>query len=249
MELRQGNGLIVTEFIEAKHGFSTRNGGYSSAEYKSLNFGLSTGDDPIIVDKNRSLFYNYFETEKNAVCTVKQVHGSKVVVANKPSWFEHEADAIVSDRKDLLLIINSADCLPILFYDPIKEVIAAAHAGWRGTAAKISRNVVETMAREYGSKASDIIAVIGPGIAGSCYQVDESTVQKFRDAGFSQVYWPDGSQHYYLDILKANEITLLESGLLAENIHSLNLCTHCDSGLFFSHRRDGRARIVCSGSI
>ncbi len=243
MELTSDIGLIVTDFITLKHGFSTRVGGFSSAEYASLNFGVSTGDDPNIVDKNRELFYNYFEAAKAEVCTVKQVHGAKVVVADKATWFEHEADAIVTNKRDLLLIINTADCLPILFHDKNKNVIAAAHAGWRGTVAKIANEVVVTMVNEFGSEPSDIIAVIGPGIAGNCYQVDEKTVQQFRAAGFpEQVYRPDAAGGYYLDNLKANEITLFESGLLKENIHSLNLCTHCDSGLFYSHRRDGRAR-------
>ncbi len=241
--ISNGNGLIVTDFLEIPHAFSTRKGGFSSGVYSSLNFGISTADEPEIVAKNRDLFYKYFDTRQNKVATIKQVHGGGVAVLDKPTWFNYEADAMITNKRDLLLIINTADCLPILFYDPVKNLIGAAHAGWRGTVASIARNVVTALKDNYSSKPEDIKAVIGPGIAGDCYQVDDKTIQEFRDADFpDSVYTPDGSGHFLLDNLKANLFVLEQAGVLAENILSLELCTHCDRDLFYSHRRDGRAR-------
>jgi len=241
--IKNGNGLIVTKFLDIPHGFSTREGGYSTGVYDSLNFGLSTGDRPEIVAKNRALFYEYFAVSEDKLATIKQVHGAEVVILDKPSWFEYEADAMITNKKDLLLIINTADCLPILFYDPLKQVIAAAHAGWRGTVRYIAANVLRLMVDEFGSSLSQIKALIGPGIAGDCYQVDEKTIQEFRDADFpDSIYYPDNAGKYYLDILKANLFVLRQAGLAAKNIHSLNLCTHCDKDLFYSHRRDGKMR-------
>ena len=241
--IEKGHGLIVTEFLDTPHGFSTRQGGNSFGIYSSLNFGISTGDNPELVDKNRELFYEYFKSSQAKVATIKQVHGGQVAVIDKPTWFEYEADAMITNKKDLLLIINTADCLPILFYDPIKQVIGAAHAGWRGTVSYIAKNVVRALQDNYGSDTKDVKTVIGPGIAGDCYQVDDKTIQEFIDAGFpDSIYKSDGGGRFYLDNLKANLFALEQAGLLLENIHSLNLCTHCDKDLFYSHRRDGRAR-------
>lgn len=241
--INDGNGLIVTDFLKVSHGFSTRQGGFSTGVYSSLNFGVSTGDNPEVVDKNRNLFYQYFATSQDNIATIKQVHGGDVVVLDKPTWFEYEADAMITSKKDLPLIINTADCLPILFYDPVKNVIGAAHAGWRGTVKYIASNVINALKDNYGSDVKDIKLVIGPGIAGDCYQVDDKTIQEFIDAGFpSSVYRPDGNGRFFLDNVKANLFALEQSGILPQNILSLNLCTHCDQDLFYSHRRDGKMR-------
>lgn len=232
--------LFSTEFLSVPHAFSTRLAGVSEGVFASFNLGLSTGDKPERVVQNREQVFRSFGVTKAQVCGLHQVHSATVVEA-RASWFELEADASVSNDPDLLLVIGTADCLPILFHDPVKQVVAAAHAGWRGTVAGVSRNVILKMQSLYGSKASDVRAVIGPCIKGACYQVGQEVIDVFIESEFPEyVYENDTEGRYLLDLVKANEYLLKQSGVT--QIYDLQQCTHCDATTFYSHRRDGLKR-------
>jgi len=231
------------EFIQAPnlsvpHGFTTRAGGVSTPPYDSLNLGLSSGDDEAPVAENRRRVLEAFGVMQGEVCAFHQVHSAEVVEA-RPSWFEREADGMVTNRPGLLLVVSTADCLPVLFHDPVQGVVGAAHCGWRGTVGGIAGEVVRRMVRCYGSSPADLRVAFGPSILGPCYQVGEEVVAAFREAGFPErVATPDDEGRFRLDVAAANRWTLERSGVRPENIWESGLCTHCDPERFFSHRRD-----------
>ncbi len=164
-----------------------------------------------------------------------QVHGA--VVASAPWNGTPEADACVATEPGLVLGIQTADCLPVLLVDPQRGFVAAAHAGWRGTAAGVTRHAVrELVAR--GSRPSDLEAALGPGIGPCCYEVGDELREAFgaEGAAFFRA-GPSGRPH--LDVRAANVRQLLDEGLKAEAIHHLPDCTHCHPDLYHSYRRDG----------
>jgi polyphenol oxidase len=233
--------LLTASSVPVPHGFTTRKDGVSDGYYSSLNVGLSTGDDPDVVEKNRERVLEHFRVNKHQVSILEQVHGNTVVVA-EPAWHKFQADAQVTNNPDVLLIIGMADCLPILFYDPVHEAIGAAHAGWRGTSLRIATNVVETMQREYGSKPADIRVAMGPAICKKNYQVGAEVFEAFKGAGIPETVFSTDGERYRVDIAAANKRVLEASGVLAEHIEDLHLCTFANPELFYSHRRDGRKR-------
>ena len=232
------------------HGFSTRLGGVSPAPFASLNLGLSSGDSPENVAANRQRVLQALGSSAQQACAFHQVHSAKVVEASA-SWFEQEADAAVSNNPELLLIISTADCLPILFYDPASGAVGAAHCGWRGTVARITSEVITTMQRCYGTDPAQLRMAMGPAISGGCYQVGAEVIDAARAAGLgSEVYWPDseeaeaaaeavdGQPRFRFDLLAANRALALAQGVKASHIWQSSHCTYRDAELFYSYRRD-----------
>jgi purine-nucleoside/S-methyl-5'-thioadenosine phosphorylase / adenosine deaminase len=164
---------------------------------------------------------------------LKQVHGC--VVQSAPWTGRPEADAAVADRPGLLLGIETADCLPVLIVDPRRRAVAAAHAGWRGTAAGVARAAAEALIVS-GSDPADLLAALGPGIGPCCYEVGDELRVTFGPEFFRP--GPRGRPH--LDVRAANRRQLEEAGLRAERIHSVDHCTYCRPDLYHSYRREGR---------
>ncbi len=165
---------------------------------------------------------------------LKQVHGCAVREA--PWEGRPEADAAVAERPDAILGIETADCLPVFLVDPRRRSVAAAHAGWRGTAAGVARKAVERLVAA-GSEAGDLLAALGPGIGPCCYEVGDELAASFPPQFFRD--GPRGRRH--LDVRAANRAQLLEAGLRREHIHSVDHCTRCRADLYHSYRRDGKA--------
>jgi polyphenol oxidase len=230
---------LLSSSLNVPHGFSTRQGGLSSGYYSSLNLGLSTGDEAALVEKNRDLVLEQFGVKRDQVSLLEQVHGNRVVVA-EAAWHKHKADAHITNDPNLVLVIGMADCLPILFYDPVREAVGAAHAGWRGTSLRIAANVIAKMRDEFGSSPSDIQVAMGPAICRDHYQVGQEVFDAFNEANFpTTIFTPDG-ERYRLDLLAANKFVLGRAGV--QHIEVLNRCTFAEPDLFYSHRRDGRKR-------
>jgi YfiH family protein len=165
---------------------------------------------------------------------LKQVHGCAVEQA--PWEGRPPADAAVANEPGLLLGIETADCLPVLVVDPRRRAVAAAHAGWRGTAAGVARAAVDALVRA-GSDRADLIAALGPGIGPCCYEVGDELQSTFAPEFFRP--GPRGRAH--LDVRAANRRQLEEAGLRPDRIHSVDDCTYCRSDLYHSYRRNGRA--------
>ena len=229
--------LLTAPNLGVPHAFTTRRGGVSAPPYGSLNLGLSSGDAPERVAENRRRVMATFGVTEGEVCAFHQVHSARVI-DGAPTWFEKEADASVTDDPKLLLVVSVADCLPLLFHDPVKGVVGAAHCGWRGTVAGIAGEVVRRM-EAYGAESRNIRVAIGPGISAACYQVGEEVARAFADAGFPEhVSYPDDEGRFRLDIAAANRWTLGRAGVPPENVWSSNWCTYSDAARFYSHRRD-----------
>ncbi|MEM7737662.1 MAG: peptidoglycan editing factor PgeF [Deinococcota bacterium] len=222
--------------ISVPHAFTTRAGGVSPAPYASLNLGLSSGDSEPNVAANRTRMLEAFGSTQAQCCAFHQVHSSTIVTA-KPTYFELEADASITNDPSLTLIISTADCLPILFYDPIQQVVGAAHCGWRGTVAKLASKMIQRFIDDYSSTPQNIQVAIGPGISRANYQVGAEVVEAFQEAEFSdRCYEPDGTGRYTLDLVAANREVLEAAGV--RNIWQNPYCTLAEPELFYSHRRD-----------
>ncbi len=166
---------------------------------------------------------------------MRQVHGA--VVAPAPWNGTPEADAAVAIAPGLLLGIQTADCLPVLLVDPQRGFVAAAHAGWRGTAAGVTREAVRALVAR-GSRPRDLVAALGPGIGPCCYEVGEELRDAFGAAG-AAFFRPGPNGKPHLDVRAANVRQLLDAGLSAEAIHHLPDCTRCHPDLYHSYRREG----------
>jgi len=153
-----------------------------------------------------------------------------------------EADALITNVPGIAVGVETADCVPVLLFDPVKPAVAAVHAGWRSTVKKIVQKAVHRMHEEFGSEPARMIAAIGPAIGPECYEVDERVMGRVRDS-FSfwhEVSTPRENDHWDLDLVKANKLELLQIGLAEKNVHALGLCTSCRRDLFYSFRAEGR---------
>jgi YfiH family protein len=179
-----------------------------------------------------------------------QVHNCKVAVIDRPGLTREDLegyDAFVTNLPGVAIGVRTADCVPILLYDPVKRVIAAVHAGWKGTVLRISQNALEVMAFKFGSSAADIKAVIGPAIGPDSFQVGIEVAEKFKHAGFPMDYvWSfhgagDGtpmSGGHHIDLFKANRWLLEQAGVIPDNIQVFDIDTFTATE-FFSARREG----------
>lgn len=150
-----------------------------------------------------------------------------------------DTDALVTDKEDLCLMALTADCAPVLFFDPVRRVIAAAHAGWRGTVAGIAAKTVRLMCERYGCRATDILAGIGPAIGPCCFEVGEEVAEAFYPLYKEMVYPGKASGKYRIDLGGANRVQLLDAGLESAHIELSGLCTVCCHDDFFSYRYAG----------
>lgn len=231
------------------HAFSSRIGGSSEGKYDSLNLSILTNDLPEHVLENRKRFMDVLGIKLDNVVGAHQVHKDKVYKVTlkdkgRGAYFSDtvipETDALMTDEKGIALTAFFADCVPVFFLDPVKNVIAVAHAGWRGTVAKIAAKTAIEMSKVYGSNITDLLVGIGPSIGSCHYQVDQPVIDEVKTAfvscweelltGFTQ----DG--HAHLDLWAANKCQLKEIGILSQNITIAGLCTYCERDTFFSHR-------------
>jgi YfiH family protein len=174
----------------------------------------------------------------------RQVHGDAVVVvastpADSPDACAAEADIIMTNGPGVAVAVQSADCVPLLLHDPASGAVAAAHAGWRGTAAGAAQSAVRAMGENFGTNAADLIVAIGPSIGPCCYRVGDELLGRFGPAGRRWFYrQADG---WMLNLWNANRDQLIEAGVRSPNIHIAELCTATHPEVFESYRRDGPA--------
>ncbi len=230
----------------AAHGFSTRLGGVSEGIYASLNLGANRGDDPAHVRENYRRFCAAIGTDMERMVFSCQVHGCGVRVVTAADIgkgldrpVDYEADALITDVPGIALTVFSADCLPILLYDPQRRVAGAVHAGWRGTSLGIVTRTVERMVECFACRQEDILAAIGPGISKCCFETHEDVPNAMTEAlGASALQFieilPTGKFH--LDLKGLNAKRLEGAGVLAEHIAVSPDCTACMPEKYWSHR-------------
>ncbi len=227
------------ERAQVRHGIFTRRGGVSPEPWSSLNLGGTVGDPRENVIENRRRIFEYLGKPVESLFDVWQVHSTDIICTStaRPLDQPHQkADAILTTSAEITLFMRFADCVPILFYDPVKRVVGMAHAGWKGTVEKIVAKTVEQMQNIYGSRPEDILAGIGPSIGPHHYQIGEEVVEQVRQAFGSKtsqlLSTVNGSNH--LDLWAANAIQLEEAGV--KSIEVSSICTACDLERWFSHR-------------
>jgi len=238
-------GLMATRNVSVQ-GFTTRHEGVSRAPYNSLNLGGNTFDPPHNVQGNRSLLARTFGGRVEKFVMVNQCHGTDILVIDEPNpdyaHFQKLAcDGIITNQPQVMIAVGVADCLPLLLLDPVKRVVAALHAGWKGTAGNIAGKGVDSLVKIFGSEKSDILAACGPAIGPCCYEVDEPVRQVCSAAGFdwSHCAVAAGSGKWRLDLAAANREQLQAAGVPEENIEVAGQCVCCQHDWFFSYRRDG----------
>jgi YfiH family protein len=267
--LRKVRGMQILELAPFKklpwlvHGFSTRTGGASelNSGERVLNLGFTDWDSRENVLRNRETFQSALDASELALVPLKQFHSAVVRPFSTASAEPCNGDASLTNTRSLLLGAQTADCVPILLVDPKKRAVAAIHAGWRGTVARLAQKTVGEMRMHFGSKPADILAAIGPAIGACCYEVGTELVSEFTsqfaDAEdfFDELrtgeepnplQWlnqmPPGHQpppkNVRLDLRKANRSQLLAAGLRDANIFVSDLCTACHKELLFSHRKE-----------
>ncbi len=257
------------------HGFTTRQGGVSTAYAiedapGEMNLGFTADDSRENVEENRRRIAKALTgSRKTLIRTVRQFHSSLVVAGpNCDNVHPAKADGAITTELGSLLAILTADCIPVLIADKKHRIVAAFHAGWRGTVKRIVELGIGRMRLEFGSEPKDLIAAIGPGVGACCYAVGEEVRSEFECQFaysaylFHEVYNSDPIRKRYpmlfltqrapghsdigpsthLDLVEANRRQLLASGIKSQAIHIIGGCTSCDRELFFSHRSSqGRA--------
>jgi polyphenol oxidase len=221
----------------APHAFLGRRGGVSTGELAGLNVGYGSNDELTSIDQNRRLAIAAILPGAE-LATVHQVHSADVVYVDQP-WPQSErprADAMVTDRPNLLLGILTADCAPVLFADTEAGVIGAAHAGWRGALAGVTDATIAAM-EQLGARRDRICTAIGPCIGQASYEVDEGFRTRFLEPDpanerfFSDPTW--GKPHFDLEAYV--EHRLRSSGIAT--VEALHLDTYADPDRFYSYRR------------
>lgn len=213
------------------HGFTTRDGGVSPAPWDTLNLGGLVGDDPARVAEN----WRRLGAETGLrFARVSQVHGDRIVRAAGEAAPREEADGVISAERGVAACVSTADCVPVLLADPAGGAVAAVHAGWRGTLAGVAAAGARALAGE--GSPTRLLAAVGPSIGPCCYEISVELADRFAAALGPVIRPGPGGPH--LDLWEANRRALCAAGIPAARIEVLGLCTACDSGRFFSHRRD-----------
>lgn len=233
---------------------STRFGGVSEGQFASLNLTSGRGDSREHVRENFARIAAAFGTDlAHCVCS-HQVHETNVRRVGRedagmgilrPSVWE-SADGIVTNEPGLVLATFYADCVPLLFVDPVHRAVGASHSGWRGTVGKIGARTVRLMKQEFGSAPEDLLVGIGPSICADHYEVSGDVAEEFRKAFPGQedrlLEYRGNPGHVQLNLWEACRITLREAGVPEENISVTDICTACNPEVLFSHRASGGKR-------
>ena len=249
------------------HGFSTRPGGSSVVEEKpALNMGFTEWDERERVTANRQKFLAALGVRDMPLITVRQFHSDVIHLAAAPTTEAPKADALIIATPGHLLGVQTADCVPILLADTKRRAVAAIHAGWRGTLARIAVKTLGRMRMEFGTRAGDVVAALGPAIGSGCYEVGPEVAQAFATQFPSAADWFEGPfeqlahgeeplwlpwltmmppghvpppPRVQLDLRAANRWQLLDAGVPEKQISVSDLCTACRTDLLFSYRREG----------
>jgi YfiH family protein len=251
------------------HAFSTRQGGVSRGfGGNALNLGFTPNDSRAAVERNRQLFLKKMGVASGRktwpLVSLRQIHSDLIQSVDRISEPSMAGDGLVTDKPGLLVAIQTADCLPIILADRKRRAVGVFHAGWRGTVKRIVEKGVGEMRKHFRTDPRDLVAAIGPGVRGCCYEVGEEVRNRFEgqfayaSTLFREVKESDPVREKYpllfltarapghgelpakifLDLVEANRRQLLDSGVPAKNIDTAAPCTACHTDLLFSYRAE-----------
>ena len=244
--------LLTYDLGEGVRAFSTkRKGGYSEGPYASFNANAYCGDDCCKVRLNRELLCRCLGLELPRLIMPRQVHGACVrrigegffgLTDEAKAAALEGVDAVMTDLPRTCVSVSTADCIPILLYDHVHRIIAAVHAGWRGTVNFLVLRTLRRMHEYYGTEAFDVLACIGPGISWEAFEVGDEVFDAFHKAGYPMhaiaTYDPCAKKHH-IDLPEANAIQMKYFGMHEDFIGDCRICTYRRHEDFFSARRLG----------
>ena len=235
----------LTKTGVVKHLFSTRMGGVSEGCFSTMNLSYTRGDRKEAVDENFRRIARALGCEMEDFVCSDQTHTTNIRKVTRADAGKgvtrqrdyQDIDGLVTNEKGIVLATFYADCVPLYFVDTKRQVIGLAHSGWRGTIGRMGGKMLEAMEKEYGCNKRDILAAIGPSICRDCYEVSGDVAGRFREE-FGDLVLREGKEpdKYQLDLWKANEMVLLQAGMLSPQIAVTDICTCCNDRLLFSHR-------------
>ncbi len=245
------------------HFSTTIDGGVSSGEYSSFNLGMYSGDDLNNVAENRNRLATMLNIPFENLIFPYQTHGDSVCIIDKEftSLNKEEqlqllngVDALITDQVGVCIGVGTADCVPILIFDPINKILAAIHAGWRGTVAKLAIKVVEELKTRFNSDPADLVAGIAPSISPDYFEVGGEVVDHFANSGFfvdEMGYYNFETGKFHIDLWNINKLLLNRAGIPLDQIEVADLCTYCHADRFFSARRQGiqSGRMITGGAL
>lgn len=263
-EILNKNGVMLISFPElsgATACFTTRIGGVSEGKYSSINMSFTNGDRFENVLENVKRVCSCLNIDYKKLVFSHQTHTKNLMVVKESDIGKgilkerdyDDIDGLITNISGVALVTQFADCVPLLFYDPQKKVIAASHAGWKGTVLEIGKETVLKMAEEFESNPQDILVVIAPSICKDCYEVDDIVINELNKISYlktDDIYYKKPNGKYQLSLWEANRQILMNAGVKAENITVTDLCTNCHPDVFHSHRatkgeRGNNAAIIC----
>ena len=232
------------------HAFSPRSFDREKGVCEELLLGRNA--DPRSSSLHRQLLLENLKIDSEELFFVKQVHGDRVFVLDDPQKSvdqveQEEADALITHLTGKPIAVLTADCVPVILYDPEKHVAGVIHAGRKGTQMNIVSKAISMLSRSYGTRPQDLVMALGPAIGGCCYEVEGSCIVPFRKTypDWEDIVVTNSKNKFMLDLLKANEMDGVRAGISIQNIHQSGECTSCNNDRWFSYRREGMTgRIV-----
>lgn len=225
------------------HGFLGRGGGRSQPPYASLNLSYENGDDTQTVKQNWCDLKLVVGLHDFNVVTAKQVHGDTILrVSSGTGKRVGVGDGLMTDATNVFVGVMAADCVPLLFLEPERKIVAAVHAGWRGTAAGIAARAIARLKEDYQIDPSALHVAMGPSIGPCCYQVGKEVAEQIGANWKEEMrgaWIPEGAKGR-LDLRAINEAQLVAVGVPRRQIQQLGLCTACNVEKFFSYRKEGK---------
>ena len=247
MNLHIKNAVAYLTFKELEkipfisHSFSTRLGGISTENFRSMNLGFKTKDSIDNIYENYRLFCESIGVRRENMSFLNQVHGTKIKLVSNENISElGEFDGSVTNIPGITLVTMHADCAPIFAVDCETKSIGLAHAGWRGTTNNIASELIMSMITNFNSRAKDILCFIGPSIHKCCFEIQDEIIEQFEKNSKELIIRKDNK--IYADIVECNKINLIREGVKEENIFISDLCTKCNSDFLFSYRAQGSKR-------
>jgi len=228
---------LLSSYTNVTACFTTRHGGVSAEPYTSANLAFHVGDNPLDVVKNHDLLAQALGYERSRLIHMHQIHSDRIVIIDETFTFDTppECDALITNRLHTPLMVMSADCTPILLYDPIRHVSGAIHAGRAGALNEILPKTIMMMGEYFGSAVSDIHAILGPSISGCCYEINPIIAEETTSKGYSEALRREGEK-IFLDV---NTILLIQlKQMEVQKVEVIEECTACHHDRYFSYRAD-----------
>ena len=235
-------------YPEVAHFVTTRHEGISTGAYSSFNCSPYTNDSCMNVNRNQSWLFQCMNHQIKELFIPEQNHGCASLIINE-SFFKESLemrrlllrgmDALITNVPGYCVCVTTADCVPVLLYDKKQHVVAAVHAGWKGTVKHIVSNVMDHLNKMFGTQGEDVIACIGPSISLESFEVGDEVYDAFRQAGFDMERIAIRKKKWHIDLWETNRMQLLDFGINPSHIETSGICTYMNNEDFFSARRQG----------